>query len=135
MSLDIAQRFADISLLMPQHPEYLPEVSENVTSLYNLLADALRYGFIHEDSVSSMDGAFERLYRPDKHEDEDSYSLCDYVDSLGLAGDDAWQFVQDLRNAIGIVLTSDKFYGSDALAKEIKDARDLAYLKANLPPA
>lgn len=129
MSLDIAQRFADISLDMPQHPEYLPEVSENVTSLYSLLADSMRYGFIHEDAVSSMDGAFERLYRPDKHEDEDSYSLCDYVDSLGLSGDDAWQFVQDLRNAIGIVLTSDKFYGSEELAEEIKGARDLSFLK------
>ena len=118
---------------MGQHPEYLPEVSENVSSLYNLLADALRYGFIHEDAVSSMDGAFERLYRPNKHEDEDSYSLCDYVDSLGLAGDDAWQFVQDLRNAMGIVLTSDKFYGSEELAKEVKDTRDLEYLRAHLP--
>lgn len=77
MPLDIMARFANMSSLMPQHPEYLPEVSENVTSLYTLLADARRYGFIHEDSVSSMDGAFERLYRPDKDEDEDSYSLCD----------------------------------------------------------
>jgi hypothetical protein len=135
MSLDIAQRFADISLVMPQHPEYFPEVSENVSSLYNLLADSLRYGFIHEDSVSSMDGAFERLYRPDKHEDEDSYSLCDYVDSLGLTGDDAWQFVQDLRNATSIVLSSNQFFSSEELAQRIKDARDLAYLKQHLPPA
>lgn len=57
------------------------------------------------------------------------------MDSLDLTGDDAWQFVQDLRNAIGIVLTSNKFYGSEDLAEEIKDARNLAYLKGNLPPA
>ncbi len=118
---------------MSQHPSYSPDIKENATSLRNILYGSLQYGFAHYDSTfCQLDGALELLYRPGKDRDDDSYLLTDYVDLLGLTGDDAWQFVQDLRNAIGIVLTSDKSYSSEELAREIKDARDLPYLKMHI---
>lgn len=83
---------------------------------------------MHESQITAIEEALADLYRDPDTSDKHTPAISTLLDEFAITGDDAWQFVQDLRNAIGIVLTSPDTADS-MLADEIENMRDLEYLK------
>jgi hypothetical protein len=92
-------------------PQYLSSVGDKVSALLQMVDTACQYAIINEYCCSDIASAIRIVYADCFNEDDDYPPLEDYIKALDLTGDDVWQYVQDLRNAIGAALRATESMG------------------------
>ena len=115
---------------MPQHPKYYKDPIKSFEDILNLIGKLVQYGLAHEDVIypeleyimSALHGALSR------EEESEEYETLEVIWRNCKDGEED-QFIQDLRNALSLVMYSDFTGNYESKIEEVKKNRDLEYYK------
>ena len=110
---------------MPQHPKYFKDNKKSFDDIYELIEKLLQYGLAHEDVIyPELETLMSMLYPVDNEE----YPTLGIIwENITAEKED--QFIQDLRNALSIVLFGTQMGNYEEKIEEIKNNRDLDYYR------
>jgi hypothetical protein len=111
---------------MPQHPKYYKDQKKTFWDINNnLIGKLLQYGLVHEDVIyPELETLMSMLYPVDNEE----YPTLGIIwENITAEKED--QFIQDLRNALSIVLFGTQMGNYEEKIEEIKNNRDLDYYR------
>lgn len=113
---------------MPQHPNYYKDPIKSFEDILNLIGKLVQYGLAHEDVIyPELEYIMSALYSDGESQDYETLSIL----FENIEDEEIDQFIQDLRNALSVVLYSDHTGNYASKIEEVKNNRDLEYYKTN----
>tara|TARA_B100000989_G_scaffold211539_1_gene160569 strand:+ start:734 stop:1084 length:351 start_codon:yes stop_codon:yes gene_type:complete len=113
---------------MPQHPKYYKDPIKSFEDIQNLISKLVQYGLAHEDVIyPELEYIMSALYSDGESQD---YETLEVIWQNCKDGEED-QFIQDLRNALSLVMYSDFTGNYESKIEEVKKNRDLEYYKTN----
>ena len=112
---------------MPQHPKYYKDQKKTFWDINNnLIGKLLQYGLVHEDVIyPELEFIMSSLYSDGESDDYETLEVL----FENCKEEERDQFIQNLRNAVSIVLYSDHTGNYESKIEDVKKNRDLEYYK------